>query len=357
MSRTKDEIFDEMKQYYGSMSGEKLDKNSVQSRIMEALATEIYAIYCYSDFIFNQAFAHTASGEYLDKQASLRGLTRKTPSKAAGVLTFYINEPVDYDIEIGSNVICSVADKPYLQYVTDNACVISAGETSTSVGATAISTGIEFNADEGEITVMVNAPVGISRVSNAYAFTGGYDTEDDESLRYRIINHYRYSPNGVSSQFMENAVLDLDFVTDCFIPRTEKYGEITVYVSTKSGSLSDEEKTQVTDALAVCELVGASVDVVNAQLEDFVIDVNMKIRAGYTKDAITEFIDKFIEEEYANCRIGRAFSLKNIERRALTVDGVLDVAVTSDKAISDTIYCEYSKKLNLKEVKYRSYAA
>ncbi|MCM1285175.1 MAG: baseplate J/gp47 family protein [Acetobacter sp.] len=357
MSRTKDEIFDEMKQYYSSLCKEKLDKNSVQSRIMEALATEIYAIYCYSDYIFNQAFAHTATGEYLDKQADLRGLTRKTPSKAAGTLTFYINEPVDYDIEISNNVICSAADKPYLQYITDNACVIPAGETSASVDATAISTGIDFNVNAGEITVMVNAPVGISKVSNEHAFTGGYDTEDDESLRYRIINHYRYSPNGVSSQFMENAVLDLDFVTDCFIPRTDNYGEITVYVSTKTGSLSDDEKAQVTDALAISELVGAVVDVVNAQLDDFVIDVNMKIRQGYTKDKITKHIDKFIEEEYANSRIGRAFSLKNIERRALTVDGVLDVALTSDKAISDTVYCEYSKKLNLKEVKYRSYAA
>ncbi|MCH5314988.1 MAG: baseplate J/gp47 family protein [Eubacterium sp.] len=357
MSKTTKEIYDSMKKYYEDNAGEILNDNSKPARIFEALSTELYALYCYGDYTRAQAFVQSATGENLEKLAELRGITRKTPQKATGEVVFRIAQPAEKMIYIPNGIICSVSSKPYLQFVTTYSSFIEIGRTSAVIPAEAISEGSMYNVYPKEIDLMVNAPPGISSVYNAEAFTGGYDMENDESLRMRVINRYAFDPSGVSAGLLESIVMNLEFVTDCYIPRVEKFGTLTVYIATKNNILLDSYEEEIKEALAICELFGVQLEIVLASYQDFSIDLRLKVRANFDKAVIEKELRNVINMLYAQCRIGDAFSLENIEKRALLIDGVLDASAESESAISNTVYSDYGKKLNIKDLAVSYYEA
>lgn len=346
-----------MKKSFEGSTKAALDENSKPARIFEALATELYALYCYGDYTRSQSFVQSASGENLEKLAELRGITRKTEQKAKGMLSFYLAQPAEKPLGIPRGIICSVSGKPYLQYVTTEGRIITKGQTVVNAPAEAISAGSIYNAYPFEIDLMVNAPVGVSGVYNRNAFTGGYDTENDESLRMRVINRYAFDSCGVGPRQLESTVINLEFVTDCFIPRAEKFGTLTAYVTTKDGFLGETDIEQIKKALSVTELFGVQPEIILASLQDFSIDVRLKVRAGYDKTVIEQELRTIINQLCAQCGIGDAFSLEDIEKRALLIDGVLDASAHSTSARNSTIYCDYGKKLNIRDLAVSYYEA
>lgn len=204
MKRTYEEILDSMKSAYFNECGFVVEKDSTTYKDYEILASELYSLSCYGDYIFKQAFVQSATGENLDMLGELRGCKRKTAAYAAGVLTFSASEVSEEDIVIPSKTVCSAAERPFIQFVTAEDAVIEAGQTQVSVNARAINTGYEYNVDSGSISVMVNAPAGVSSVTNIEAFDGGFSPEDDAHYRKRIINNYSITQNGINCTSYEN---------------------------------------------------------------------------------------------------------------------------------------------------------
>lgn len=350
MNKTFDDIINEMKNAYFTSKGEKLDENSETAKKFEAVASELYAISCYGDFILKQAFVQSASGEYLDAHAQLRGVTRKTASTASGTLTFYLLEPSETNIVIPKGVVCSVSKKPYLQYATDEEVSIKAGELSVSVNASAVSPGEEFNVLSGEITVMVNAPAGIYGVINDGDFKGGCDNERDSSLRRRIIEHYCYSPNGINCKSVANVVMDLDFVLDCSIPPCETPGEIVVVVKTKSGELNVREYASIQACVGIAELVNFNINVILAQNEDFSMTVEAKVRSGFSKTDIQSQIEICVKEICSALKIGEYLSLNTVSKQLVKIEGISEFNVYSTGALGETINCGSRNCLHLKDL-------
>lgn len=346
-----------MKNSFESSTESVLDDNSKPAKILEALATELYALYCYGDYTRSQAFVQSASGENLEKLAELRGITRKTEQKAQGRLTFYLSEPAEKLTLIPKGIICSVSGKPYLQFITTSGTFMAAGQKSAMALAEAISPGSMYNVNPSEIDLMVNAPVGVAGVYNRDAFSGGYDTENDESLRMRVINRYAFDPCGIGARMLESAVINIEAVTDCFIPKAESFGKLEVYVATKNGYLEDTVKNKVKEVLSISELIGAELDIILAEEQKFSIDVRLKVRSGFDKTVIKQELKRIVNELYAQCRIGGAFSLEDIEKRALLIDGVLDASAQSKEAVSNTVYGGYGKKLIIKDLAVSYYEA
>ena len=100
MNCTYNEILDKMVQAYFDKSGQKLNENSFEYKVIEAAASEFYSLSCYGDFILKQAFVQSAGGEYLDRHGYMRMCERKAGRKASGVLTFSVSEAQDDDIVI-----------------------------------------------------------------------------------------------------------------------------------------------------------------------------------------------------------------------------------------------------------------
>lgn len=350
MNKTFDEIISEMKNAYFNSKGENLEENSEILKRFEAVASELYALSCYGDFIFKQAFVQNATGEYLDAHAALRGVTRKKAGKSKGQLSFFINEASEENIIIPQSTVCSVLKKPYLQYATDTEAIIPAGELSVTVSATALSPGEEYNVGAGKISVMVNAPAGVYGVTNNEKFADGCNEESDSSLRRRIIDHYAYSPNGVSCQSVANVIMDLDFVIDCSIPACENPGEITVVVRTNPEEISMKEYVMIQASVGIAELVGGSVNVVFAESEDFSILVEANVRSGFDKSEIENQISELVREICSALKIGEHISLNTISKQLVKIDGISDFNIYSNDAFGDVINCGAQNYLHLNQL-------
>lgn len=350
MNKTYNEILEEMKcAYFNHCSQRSEDNQSVLKRL-EAVASELYALSCYGDYIFKQAFIQTATGENLDRHAMVRNCERKTASKARGVLTFYVDEPSAEKIIISQNTVCSVENKPYIQFATLEKCEIDIGETSVSVNAQALDNGYAYNVEAGKINVLVNAPVGISRVENLSNFTGGYDEESDSSLRDRIMKNYSIKANGVNNQSVANSILLLDYVTDCNVSYNNWPGYITAVVATKDNSLSEEQTEEICKTIGLDELTGSLTDVVLAEPQSFSLVVEANVRAGFDKDEIKSKITDAVNEISSVCRIGRPLLLNTVSKKLISIEGISSFNVYSKDAYGEVIQCNIFNYLFLDDL-------
>lgn len=299
MKITYSEILDKMKTAFTEKSGESASDYSEILLKMEALATELYAVYCYGDYIEKSAFPQSASGEYLDMHGELRDVKRKQKSKAKGKLTFSVSTAAQTDIVIPLGTVCSVKNKPFVQFATDEECSILSGSTSVSVNATAISFGKESNAKENTVTVMVNPPASVDLVTNEAAFCGGCDDEKDDAYRERILSSFSVPLNGFSANSLSMPVMKLDFVTDCNVVSNEN--EILIYVKTRSGSLSDNEKALIKDAIGINTLVSKDISVLLATSKevDVLVEAVCDEQSNDTKSEIISIISSYFDNKIA----------------------------------------------------------
>lgn len=350
MNLTFSDILTQMKNSYFSVKGEKLSDNSETAKRLEAVASELYSLSCYGDYIFKQAFVQTATGKYLDYHAQLRGVTRKTASSSKGEVTFSVLEPLEENIIIPQGTVCSVYNKPYIQFSTDSEAVIEAGSLNVTVKVTALGEGEEYNVKSNEITVMVNAPTSIYSVSNSDDITGGCNEESDSSLRKRVINHYAMSANGVSCQSVENVILNLEYVIDCNVFLSQTTGRITVIVKTKTGSLEPRQKYEIQDTVGFAELVGATVDVVLCNNEDFSLVVEANVRYGFDKTEIENKISKAVNEVCSALKIGEPLLLSTISKQLINIDGISEFNVYSNQALGEVVNCSGENCLHLSDL-------
>lgn len=306
---TYDEILDNMKSAFFEKTGENVELMSDLGARFQAVASELFSLSCYSDFVLKQAFVQSATGEYLDYHAALRDMERKTAAKAYGELTFSLSEAAETDAEIPQGVICSAPDKPFIQFVTTESAVIEAGELSVTVPAEALEGGASYNAGANTVTVMVNPPSGVAFVNNENAFTGGWDDESDEGLRKRILSSYSVPPNGISPASIAESILKLDDVLDCNVT---KYWSnyVNVYVKTKSNTLSPSLVNQIKDKMMMSQLARMNINVNLASCINYDITVNIKPTGGSSEaqDKVYSVIKEFAD----SVRISQSIDLKEI---------------------------------------------
>ena len=78
-----DELYGKMLAVFEEKTGFTMDDTADLAVRLYAAAAQIQTLYAYSDWAINQSFPQTATGEYLDYHAALRGITRKAGTKAS----------------------------------------------------------------------------------------------------------------------------------------------------------------------------------------------------------------------------------------------------------------------------------
>ncbi len=350
MNKTYDEILIEMKNAYFNESGEIPEESSAVFKRLQAVASELFALSTYGDYIFKQGFIQTATKEYLDSHGELRGCVRKMASKSAGELLFSIDEASDEDIIIPQGTVCSVSGEPFLQYATDTDAVIKANTYNISVPATSLGYGEKYNVDADEITVMVNAPVGISRVTNPSAFISGSDEENDLVYRNRIINAYSCAPNGLGTKSMENTVMSFDFVNDCHISYSSAQERIDIVAIAKEGSFTSEQEQMIINSIPLKELLGTDIQIVQASPQNYSLVAEMNIRAGFDKNEIAEEVKDIIKSISSALRIGEELSLNRISKQLVKIDAISEFNIYSEDAYNEVIICDSNSYLHLNDL-------
>ena len=164
-----------------------------------AAAAQIQALEVQAEWVARQSFPQTAEGEMLDRHAEMRGITRLGAERAEGVLRFSVSQAATTDLAIPAGSVCLTRSGEAFETTEEG--VLKAGELSVDIPAQAVEAGAAGNVATGRIALMSPYPTGIQRCTNPAAFAGGRDSEDDGSLRARVLESFRRLPNGANAAF------------------------------------------------------------------------------------------------------------------------------------------------------------
>ena len=120
-----DELYGKMLAVFEEKTGFTMDDTADLAVRLYAAAAQIQTLYAYSDWAVNQSFPQTATGEYLDYHAALRGIERKAGTKARGSLRFRLDAAREDDLTVKRGTVCATAG--LVRFVTTEDGVIPAG--------------------------------------------------------------------------------------------------------------------------------------------------------------------------------------------------------------------------------------
>lgn len=155
----------------------------------EVLAALANGHYGYIDWIALNSVPFTATGEFLEGWAALKGVFRKPAVSSAGVATF----PATAGAVIPSGTVVNRSDG--VSYFSTAAAIGVAGLVAVPIAAVDGGTGANAVVDTA-----VTLSIGISGVTASgkitTAVTGGADIEIDADLRSRMLSAYATPPQG-----------------------------------------------------------------------------------------------------------------------------------------------------------------
>lgn len=200
----------------------------LQKAVLRVLATATagmsYEHYGYLDWIALQAVPWTATNEFLDGWANLKGVFREDATATQGTVTF--SDSGAEDVPEGWNVVRGDG----AIFVATATATPSGGSVTVVVQAAVA--GSDGNFDANTAFTLQDPISGILAASTASAQTvPGTDTELDESLRTRMLAAYAAPPQGGDRQDYIEWALAVPGVTRAWVaPNAGGAGSVTVYV-------------------------------------------------------------------------------------------------------------------------------
>lgn len=303
---TYDEIYSRMLKDYNTRTGNFPSDSSDIAIRLKVLAGEIFSSYINLEFIKNQMFLTTATGEYLDYHASQRGLTRKSAAKATGVARFGANSSPVRVLTIPKGTIVSTAGENPVLFETDNEAIIMAGQSSVSVKCTALEGGSNGNIGAYRLNVIVT-PVGeVSLVSNPLAFTGGTDEETDEELRKRIEDSIINVSNGANSAYYRKLVLSVEGVDSVgIIPQNRGVGTVDIFIATKGTTVASELVEKVQKLIDEYKEVNTDALVQKARAYNFNVSTSISVKPGFSFNEVKESLTNNLKEFASYLGVGK----------------------------------------------------
>lgn len=315
---TYDEIYNRMKSEFSAKSKYDFDEASDAAIRMRVLAGEIFNAMTNIEWLKNQMFVATASGEYLDYFASQRGLERKQAQKAQGEITFFINEPVENSIFIPKGSMVATADTEPLRYVTVEDAEIAAGNTLVSVSAEADKAGKISNIPINTAKIIVSAPAEINYAYNREPFEDGCDAETDDELRERIKASFLVPSNGTNKAYYEKLALSVPGITKAgVIAKGRGMGTVDVYVSNGENSPSSAAVAQAQVLIAKNRELNVDVKVISAQLRKINLSVAVYAKDGYIRNDIVNICTQVFKDYLNEIEIGGTMYVAELGKRLM----------------------------------------
>lgn len=335
--KTTDQIYGEMKEIYEESTGLALIDGGDMALRLYAGAAELYSLWVQADFVNRQAFPQTAEGEYLDRHAQVRGLSRGSAVKARGIIRFSLKSALTSALTVPAGTACMTAGEA--EFVTTADAVIDAGSLYCDAPALASAGGEAGNVPAGSVTIMVLAPGGVYSCQNIAAFSGGADPESDDELRERVLKSYRKLPNGANAAYYETKALDTDGVAAVSVlPKNRGTGTVDVIIAGPDGVPPAELVSAVAAKLNAEREI--CVDLTVAAPATVSVDVTAAISAGAGYDytvvaaAVTAALDRYFSGELLGKSVLRAklgsviYGVEGVENYTLTAPAA-DVAISA----------------------------
>lgn len=339
MEKTIDEIYEEMLAVFGEASGYLPSASCDLAARLYAAAVQIQGLYWQAQWLLDQSFPQTAGGEYLERHAQLRGISRSVATKAKGTIRFGVPVAVSGDLTVKEGTVCMTAGG--VRFATTETVVLKAGNLYVDAPAVALEAGKAGNVAAGTVSVMAAMPVGIKACTNPAAFAGGDDAEDDEALRQRLLDSYRRLPNGANAAYYEQTALSFPGVAAAVaVGRPRGVGSVDLYVATESGTpdtaLLEElnaflqEKREISVDLQVLAPVTAAVN----------ISAVIQPAEGYTFSEAQADADAALRAAFTGAMLGKSATLAFLGNLLYDLDSVQNyrfISPSADLAGSPTV--------------------
>lgn len=344
-----EEILSRMVKKYEELSGATVNEQSDIMLRLSVLSGELYNSYVATEFIKRQMFVSTATGEYLDKHALARGLYRKEAVKASGEVTFSVDVASDADIVIEKGTVVSTSGETAVQYITDSAVTLYAGDTSVTVSVTAVEGGGKYNVIANTVTVLVTPPSGITAVTNDTNIKGGTDAETDDELRERVLDSYRDISNGTNAVYYQRLAESVAGVHSAsVVSKVRGEGTINVYICGKNNSpVNSEVVLQVQTLLDENRELNVDILVLSATAVKISFSLNLEIEDGYSFDEVKEEIEEKANKYVESLGVGKPALLCELGDLIFHTQGVKNYEFLS--AFNEDVYPSANKYCVLSE--------
>ena len=322
-----------MKHEVGETVITDFNEGSEIRNLLEAFAIGIYALLEEQHEATKIAFISTSEGVFLDRLGELPfiDLPRITGSVAGGSVTFTLAEAQSDDVVIPAETFIRNEDE--ISFYTLSDCVISSGDLTGSVLVEAISPGVDGNAPAGTVTIFEDEDIDTSLVSvtNAEAFRGGSDWEDDDEYRQRLLDNVQADGFGTVGWYRSlcedvDGVHDVKFVSDatytrkCLVNGIVKPTPDSVLLDVLT-ELSDLDNLVLGHRFIVDKPSYTSVDL------DISLDVTNEMDTDILDSCLTAFVDgtHFDRMSYTGLRIGEDFNALMVKSALAIFPDIVDV--------------------------------
>lgn len=172
----------------------RLDVNDALRRMDEDVRAKVYAaalhtVYGYIDYLAMNMLPDQCDETWLTRHAGMKRCPRKPATTATGYMRW---EGVSDGLKVTAG---SVIQRDDLIQYTVTADAVSAGGVLRAPVACSVA-GVSGNADDGTALILVTPVNGLPSAGVAETLTGGFDTEDLETWRARVIERYYWTPQG-----------------------------------------------------------------------------------------------------------------------------------------------------------------
>lgn len=304
-----------------------------------AAAAQIQALEVQAEWVARQSFPQTAEGEMLDRHAEMRGITRLGAERAEGVLRFSVSQAAATDLAVPAGSVCLTRSGE--AFATTEEGVLKAGELSVDIPTRAVEAGSAGNVAAGRIALMSPYPAGIQRCTNPAAFAGGRDSEDDGSLRARVLESFRRLPNGANAAFYEAAALGHSGVAVAkAVGRARGTGTVNVYLTSPAGVPSQALLAEVEADLAERREIAVDVKVLAPAAATVNVAAAVKPEAERSFAAVKTAVEEAVRQHFTGALLGKGVLLAELGSLIYRVEGVANcrlTAPTADLAAAATV--------------------
>lgn len=323
-----DTLLERMSNNFRNQTGVEPDHASDVMIRMRVLAAQLDLLCQNAEEVTRQAFPATATGEYLERHAALRGLSRKEGSKAAGTVNFWRNTPAGYNISIPAGTVVQSSGAEALRYVTVWDAVLPGTAVNVSVTVEAVEPGAKYNLRTGSITVMVTPPAGITRVTHDATCRGGTDSESDEDLRQRLLESCRLPAVGGSPGYYRAMALSQNEVGKAkVVPACRGGGTVDVVVYGGAGPLSQSKLGELQRLFQDKRDLGIDVLVRQAVTTPVTLELELAVEEGWDYETARESCQAALLAESQKLDIGEPWLLARMGRVIMDQPGVYNYRI------------------------------
>jgi len=300
-------------------------RRGVLKTLARVWAGAVYLLHLFLSWIYDQAFAHLANGDQLDRHGQEVGIYRKPATFAAGVVIFTGTNGTT--IPQGT-LLQSTEDTP-VEYQTTEVGTISAG--SATVQVTAMDPGAAGNLDASSALELVSPISGVSSVYTPEGISEGVEKEEDEPYRARILFKKRNPPQGGARADYVIWATSVSPVTEAWVfPNFPEANSVTIRVANYDADPPVLSASEVADVLEYVtddtrRPVTADVQVASVTPSAIIVEAQIRpLTAQSQAAALVELRDLFQREGIPAATILRS----QVQNAIAGATGMTGAAVT-----------------------------